>query len=213
MEEMKMNKNQFLNTLRNKLKKLPKDELDSVIVYYTEYFEDASKESEEQKIIEQLGSPVKIAHQIMMDNAIKNIDYEEPSIKKQLSSIWLVILGVFALPVGLPVAVILFALVLSLFVMIFSLFISIVAIGIYGFVLFLFGISLIFFESFASACFFIGSGVAILGLTIALITPFLIISIKFLKLLALKLIKKINKKKYLKSIYSKKGSVINENIN
>lgn len=53
-----MGKNEYLRTLARELRKLPKEEFDTAMDYYTEYFEDAGPEKE-QEIIQELGIPVK----------------------------------------------------------------------------------------------------------------------------------------------------------
>jgi len=51
-----MNKQEYMNQLKDRLKHLPKEDFERAIEYYEEYFADAGPENE-QKAIEDLGSP------------------------------------------------------------------------------------------------------------------------------------------------------------
>ena len=68
-----MNKEIFLRDLRRFLADIPEDEREQALNYYEDYFEDAGPENE-QKVIEELGSPIDIARQIMATNQ-ENIAY------------------------------------------------------------------------------------------------------------------------------------------
>lgn len=105
-----MGKNEYLRTLARELRKLPKEEFDTAMDYYTEYFEDAGPEKE-QEIIQELGTPREVAYQIITDAAIKRME-EQVDVKKGFSTLWIIILGICAAPVALPMAfamVVLFA--------------------------------------------------------------------------------------------------------
>lgn len=64
-----MNRKEFLDILEKCLSKLPDDEKNDAINYYRELFDDAGKENE-QRIIDDLGSPEDIAGQILAENGI-----------------------------------------------------------------------------------------------------------------------------------------------
>lgn len=60
-----MNKETYLRILRGRLHyRLTTEEVDDIINYYTEYFADAG-EGREQNVIEELGSPERLAQQIL----------------------------------------------------------------------------------------------------------------------------------------------------
>lgn len=60
-----MNKETYLRILRGRLHyRLTTEEVDDIINYYTEYFADAG-EGREQSVIEELGSPERLAQQIL----------------------------------------------------------------------------------------------------------------------------------------------------
>ena len=101
-----MNRQDFMNQLAAELSKLPKEEVQAAMEYYSEYFDEAGPEREQQAI-KDLGSPSKIVTQIKADYAVRQLD--EPgnsrSAKKGLTALLWVVLGVFAAPVALPVAI------------------------------------------------------------------------------------------------------------
>ena len=67
-----MDKNQFINELRNRLSSLPYDEREKAISYYEEYFDDAGAENEDS-VINELGDIEKIAQEII-ENSSSNVD-------------------------------------------------------------------------------------------------------------------------------------------
>lgn len=66
-----MDKKEFLEQLSNSLGSLPKEERDEALLYYEEFFEDAGTVYE-QDVINELGSPQKLAESIMNDSAIND---------------------------------------------------------------------------------------------------------------------------------------------
>ena len=51
-----MNKEQFLARLEKRLRRIPQEERENIMLYYQEYFEEAGPE-QEQEVIQELGSP------------------------------------------------------------------------------------------------------------------------------------------------------------
>lgn len=65
-EEQEMSKEAFIRRLRELLAGLPQSEAEEAIQYYEDYFADAGEENE-AKVIEELGSPEKVAANIRAD--------------------------------------------------------------------------------------------------------------------------------------------------
>ena len=63
----------FLRELRRFLADIPEEEREQALTYYEDYFEDAGPENE-QKVIQELGSPIDVAKQIKATNQ-ENIAY------------------------------------------------------------------------------------------------------------------------------------------
>lgn len=110
-----MTRKEYIYHLKNRLRELPSDEIESALTYVNELFDDAGIENELQ-VISDLGSPSKFAAQIKAEYTI-NQKYEgKPySNHQKKSSGWktfcIILLGIFALPIGLPIAIVLTALV------------------------------------------------------------------------------------------------------
>ena len=107
-----MNREQFLEKLKNKLKGLPAEDVSSALEYYEEYLDDAGPENEEATIAA-WGSPDQLAGQILADYAVKQVN-AEPSAKKGLSTAWVVILAICASPIAVPVAAVIICLMATL---------------------------------------------------------------------------------------------------
>lgn len=112
-----MNRQDFMNRLAADLSKLPKEEVQAAMEYYSEYFDEAGPENEAQAI-KDAGSPGKIATQIKADYAVRQLDQtnKTQSTKKGLHAILLVILGVFAAPIALPLAIAFGAVLFAFFI-------------------------------------------------------------------------------------------------
>jgi len=92
-----MNRSEFLEELKGRLRKLPYDEIKQAVDYYEEYFDDAGQENE-QAALADLGTPAEVASQIIAEFAVKDTS-------KTWSSTWLVITTLLASPVAVPLAV------------------------------------------------------------------------------------------------------------
>lgn len=131
-----MNKQEYLRCLARELRHLPREDRQRVLEYYEEYFEEAGPE-QEQSVIEELGPPSEVAGQIIQDTAIKRMEEPGESAKKGFSTVWIIILALFAAPIGLPLAL---ALVVVLLALVFTVVIFAGAIVFSGFCLVVCGI-------------------------------------------------------------------------
>lgn len=164
-----MNRQEFMNRLAAELSRLPKEEIQAAMEYYSEYFDEAGPEREQETIAE-LGSPSKIATQIKADYAVRQLD--EPgggrSAKKGLSAILWVILGIFAAPVAFPVAIALGVSALAVFIaiaaVIFSVIVSLGSVCVSGIGLIFVGFAGLS-GSLAGGIMLIGIGLAAAGIT------------------------------------------------
>ncbi|MDR2590860.1 MAG: DUF1700 domain-containing protein [Oscillospiraceae bacterium] len=165
-----MNRNEFIAELKKKLRKLPFDEIKEAVDYYEGYFDDAGIENE-QVAFEELGSPSTIASQIIANFAVNKVDTEKSG-KKSLHLVWLVILALFAAPIAVPivlsVGIVVIALIFSLFSILFSFFIAGVAfIG--GGILSIVAGFLVITQSIPTTIFYVGIGLASLGIGMAIV--------------------------------------------
>ncbi len=165
-----MNRHEFIEQLRLRLRKLPAEEAQDALCYYEQYFDDAGEENELAAIAE-LGPPANVAAQIIADYAVKEADmpFDQKTAKRGLSTVWIVILSIFAAPVALPLALVFAAFIFMLLVMVlavvFSFGVTGVALLIAGFLTALISIPL-FLQSLSSAIFYLGTGLLSIGLGI-----------------------------------------------
>lgn len=123
-----MDKTKFIGELKERLRKLPYDEVKEALDYYEQYFDDAGSQNEEAALAE-LGSPAEVASQIIAEFAIKDADRSKASAKRGLSTVFTAILAVFAVPIALPVAL---GVIISALAIVFSVMITFFALGISG---------------------------------------------------------------------------------
>lgn len=167
-----MNRQEFMNRLAAELSKLPKEEIRAAMDYYSEYFDEAGPDREEETIRE-LGGPSKVATQIKADYAVRQLDSENgrQTTRKGLSAVLWVILGIFAAPVAFPVAIALgavaFAVFVSIFIVIIALLASLIAFCAGGIALVGIGFAGLG-GSIASGMMLIGMGLVAAGLTAVL---------------------------------------------
>jgi uncharacterized membrane protein len=156
--------------LERQLARIDSREREEAIAYYNEYFDEAGPENE-ARVIAELGSPVRVAAQIKADAAVKGMgSADTPPVKKGISTIWFVVLGIFALPIAVPIALAILAVGLSLliaaFAIVAALVAAIVAICAVGVAAFIEGVGVLFVNAptglFCMGCGLVAAGVSLL---------------------------------------------------
>lgn len=161
-----MNKEEFLRELEKKLRKLPKEEKETALIYYEEYLDDAGKENEE-KAIKEIGTPSTIASQIMANYIVKETtSKKEENLKHSFSTSWIVILAILASPIALPIAIAIITLIFVAWIVIISFWITGVALVISGGI-YIFLSVMVLVQDVSLATFVIGCGMVALGSGIA----------------------------------------------
>ena len=165
-----MDRNSFILELRKHLTGIPQSEMEDILTYYEEYFTEAGIENEEQ-VISELGSPRDVAMKVLGDYTLKNAESSEKPAKKWTKMIWVAILGIFAAPIALPIAIALVIVIIALLIAFGSILIGFfsVAISLFagGILAIIGGFSLIISEP-ATSIFFIGFGCVSLGVGVLL---------------------------------------------
>lgn len=160
-----MNRETYMERLRRRLKRLPREDYDRAVAYFTEYFEEAGPEREAQAI-EDLGSPELAADQIIRDFAVENAGEPAKGVRRSFSALWIGILAVFAAPVALPLAlafgVVILAMVLVAVALLASLFLIAVCVAVAALPC-IFGGIWIMFTAFADGLATVGLGLVLLG--------------------------------------------------
>lgn len=160
-----MNRDEYMKRLEYRLRRLPKEDYDKALSYFTEYFEEAGADKESQAI-EDLGSPEMAADQIIRDFAMENAGKPVKDVKRGVSAVWVGILAVFAAPIGVPLALsfgvlaLAFAFVILTFV--FCVFILTLSVAVSAIPCILIGVWMLF-TSFADGVSTIGVGLLGLG--------------------------------------------------
>lgn len=98
-----MTREEYMRRLEHRLRRLPKEDYNKAVSYFTEYFEDAGPDNEAQAI-EDLGEPEMAADQIVREFAMENAKEPVKTVKRSFSAVWIGVLAVFAAPVALPLA-------------------------------------------------------------------------------------------------------------
>lgn len=174
-----MSKAEFINALGRELNGFPPLEAHKIIEYYEELFADGLEAGQtEEEICANLDTPAEIAERVRIELAF--VRAEQTPTPKAMNTVLLILLGVFALPIGLPlafaVAMVLFAVFMVVISLIGSAVVVALALGISGIAALCSGVYLI--------C--IGlplPGVAMLGTSLILISLGVIGTVGFIYLI------------------------------
>lgn len=111
-----MNKMEFMDHLKRGLDDFPRDEQESALKYYAEYFQEAGEDNEEE-VIKELGDPDQIVADIR-----KNYDGKLESGRRSAKWLepWVILLIVLASPFILTLALLVFSLLLTIWSLILS---------------------------------------------------------------------------------------------
>lgn len=123
--------NEYLDEVFNELQELPEDDRFDLIQYYEEYFLDSGKTME--KILEEYGTPKQFALKLKI-NYFSELDdsnggkVNTKSSKRQVRLIWMVIIGLCASPLLIPLAIgfiaVIFGLMLALLLLIVAIYVG-----------------------------------------------------------------------------------------
>lgn len=163
--ESSMTKEEYLTQLKRYLKKLPKEDYNNAMEYFTEYFEDAGPEGE-ATLMQELGTPKEAAYDIL-DNLIteKRNDPGTPIWKILL----LTVLSICAAPLGGSIALAVIAVIFACILVIAAGILCILTFGamfvIVGGKLFIRGVIAIT-ASLSGTCLISGAGLFSIGIGI-----------------------------------------------
>ena len=161
-----MTRKEYMEQLKKYLKRLPKEDYDNAIEYFSEYFDEAGAENEQQ-VMKELGEPKEAAGELLL-NLLQETTTHSPAKPKRSPGkiILLAFLVLCASPVSLALLIgalgVLFAVVVVIAAVIFSLGVTCAATVAGGIMLAGFGATLIF-KSVAAACMMVGGGFLMAG--------------------------------------------------
>ena len=123
-----MNRAEFISELDKRLKYIPREDREDAIEYYTELISDMGF-ADSDDVTVKLGSAKDAAKKILDECTQKHVDeYEEKkTVKGHATVVWLTILGILSLPLSLPLAITVLALVFTLLVVVAAVFIALAA--------------------------------------------------------------------------------------
>lgn len=179
-----MTRQEYMEQLKKYLKRLPKEDYENAIEYFSEYFDEAGPQKEQQ-VMKELGEPKEAARELLLNllqESVENdqdIVEEKAAVQPEAASggkkrspgkiILLAILVLCASPVSLALLVgvlaVLLAVVVTATAVIFSIGITGIAAIAGGIVTIGVGVSLIL-KSAAAACMMVGGGFLMTGLGI-----------------------------------------------
>lgn len=105
-----MKKTEYLAELDRYLRKLPEADYKEAMEYFTEYFDEAGEDKEEE-VIRELGTPKEAASEIIHNILGKTLAEDKPRSYKQ--SLTIAALATLAAPIGLPLAIALLSFLLG----------------------------------------------------------------------------------------------------
>lgn len=130
-----MSKEEYLNQLHKYLRKLPRQDYEDAMEYFTEYFQETDEEGAEE-LMKELGTPKEAARELMANllnkkiEAHQNYETDGQTRAEQKGSgkhvVWIALLVLFAAPVGAPLLAAFAAVVLALVVCVFAILLCVV---------------------------------------------------------------------------------------
>lgn len=162
-----MDKREYLAQLASHLKDLANDEFEDAMHYVEEYFDEAGIDNE-QRVIDELGSPAKYAAQIKASSSIKeNIREPRRAVKPSsgIKTVWYIIAGICALPIALPLLAVVVAFIFAFLAIVFAIIVTIIAITFAAYV----SAIPLFISSFPLFAVSVPSGFMALGASIVLL--------------------------------------------
>jgi uncharacterized membrane protein len=160
-----MTKAEYLSQLEQKLRGLPQNEINDALEYYDGYLSDAQEF--DQGAVDNLGSPAEAAAQILADYVVKNP--RPVSRKNGIGTMWSILFAVWAMPIGLPIAIAVVAVAFALLIVMLTLIVSFGAAGaalIAASIVYLLTVPFIAASHFASALLFMGMALFAAGVGI-----------------------------------------------
>ncbi len=115
-----MLKSEFLKQLENRLVGIPKEDLNRTIDYYNEIISDKQEDGmSEEEAINSLGSIDEIVKDILNEIPIKKLVKEKLQLNRKLKTWEIVLLSVTSI-IWVPIAIVMFAVILVLYVCLWS---------------------------------------------------------------------------------------------
>ena len=166
-----MPQNEFINKLRDSLKMLPQEDIDSAVSYYEEYFDEAGEENI-QSVLDELGSPSAVASKVIGEYSLKEIESEKSEDKKpndsSLKLLWIVLIAFLVSPIAIVIVPVAFAFLVTIFAVLFAFFMVGIALSVTSIATFI-GSLFTLFIHFPTAIFLLGASLFIASIGVAFV--------------------------------------------
>lgn len=168
-----MTKEAYLKELRANIKKVGQYEAENIMMYYTEYFEEAGPENVD-KVIEELGNPKQLAQKACAGYVIRNIEDGKKGLgfRQKFNNTWILVTAIVGSPVWLALALLLgilvFVIAILVVALLFTLAVSSCALAASGVAMIVIGV-IAMLESFANGLIIVGGGLMSIALAILLV--------------------------------------------
>lgn len=113
-----MTKTEYLEALKKYLKRLPKEDYESAMEHFTEYFEEAGQEKETE-VIKELGTPKEAAGEVLYQLLDRKLGQEEDKQHSKRNFVLVACLAAMAAPIAAPLAFSVVMLMLSAVIFLF----------------------------------------------------------------------------------------------
>ena len=181
-----MNKKQFLEAIRNRIKGLPQKDIEKSLDYYSEMIDDRVEDGmTEEEAVAALGTVDEIVAQILNDIPLPKLVKEKVSPKRSLTALEILLL-VLGFPLWFPLLIACASIIFSVYIVIWSVVISLYAANfavlISGLACIAAGVLFFVTAKPVSAIYVMGIGFLCLGFGILLLFLFNLITVGFVKL-------------------------------
>lgn len=126
-----MTRDEYLRQLRKYLKRLPKEDYDSAMEYFTEYFEEAGPEGE-QRVMQELGSPRQAAAELLANLLDETTSKKQRGQRSVGSIVLIALMAIFAAPIGIPLLIVVGVLMLTAVIVAIACAVCVLIFGIAG---------------------------------------------------------------------------------
>jgi len=170
-----MNRKDFLEAVRLKLKGLSEEDINKALEFYEEAISDRIEDGlTEDEAVAAIGTPDEIAQQILMDTPLPKLVKAKAKPEKGFK-VWEIILLVLGFPIWFSVllaaGLVALSLIIVLFAIVLSFFAVILALGLGGIVLVVASILMMIAGGGSASIFNIGIAILCIGLAVLLFIP------------------------------------------
>lgn len=170
-----MNRKDFLEAVRLKLKGLSEEDINKALEFYEEAISDRIEDGlTEDEAVAAIGTPDEIAQQILMDTPLPKLVKAKAKPEKGFK-VWEIILLVLGFPIWFSVllaaGLVALSLIIVLFAIVLSFFAIILALGLGGIVLVVASIFMMIAGGGSASIFNIGIAILCIGLAVLLFIP------------------------------------------